>query len=346
MDNSTPLKIQSGGKYGEGVETDNDIISDDTITLAAAIDYGTLSATAKRTLIINPDESQKATYKLLFQAFEVLVASLKSGTKISEAYSTTLKVFSDEKDAEWVTAHVENSFGAGTGFKANDSLLSIIVDNTRVIASGNVFKASITLSNLKTESGKVYALNLCDTVIVTEKIEVVTGTVAKDYQHISYTLDDSEGESGSEDIKDDKADLDTEVILEKRTRGGLDSTGTEIKSEIKIKQHQEEIYAQKDSELQARFARNDIHFEEDKKEQTKILADQKAYKSEAQFPKGELKAGKVYVDAPHRALLFPIGDKWLPLHISFVKSVSKNDEGQWSYLRLNLHTPGETTLKI
>ena len=135
--------------------------------------------------------------------------------------------------------------------------------------------------------------------------------------------------------------------MEQRTRGGLDPSGRGYKSEIKIKQHQEEIYHQKDLDLQDRFAKNEIHFTEDKKEPNKILlANQRAYKSESQYPKGDLRPGKIYVDAPHRALLFPIGQKWLPLHISFVKSVSKNDEGQWSYLRLNLHTPGETTLKI
>lgn len=35
--------------------------------------------------------------------------------------------------------------------------------------------------------------------------------------------------------------------------------------------------------------------------------------------------------------------KWLPLHITLIKSVSNTSEGQWSYLRLNLFVPGITT---
>jgi nucleosome binding factor SPN SPT16 subunit len=46
-----------------------------------------MSAMASRTLIVNPKDEQKAAYILAHEAEELLIKSLKPGTKISDAYN-------------------------------------------------------------------------------------------------------------------------------------------------------------------------------------------------------------------------------------------------------------------
>lgn len=49
--------------------------------------YADMSAMASRTLIVNPKDEQKAAYILAHEAEELLIKSLKPGTKISDAYN-------------------------------------------------------------------------------------------------------------------------------------------------------------------------------------------------------------------------------------------------------------------
>ena len=54
---------------------------------------------------------------------------------------------------------------------------------------------------------------------------------------------------------------------------------------------------------------------------------------------------EIFVDDKHFAVLFPILEtKWLPIHISLIKSVSIQNEGQWSFMRVNLAVPGVTNM--
>lgn len=81
-----------------------------------------------------------------------------------------------------------------------------------------------------------------------------------------------------------------------------------------------------------------------KKEKVKKMGDISAYSSERQFPK-DLRPGQLYVDKAHDSILVPINSAtFVPFHISTIKNVSKTTEGQWTYLRLNFHIPGGSTL--
>ena len=47
----------------------------------------------------------------------------------------------------------------------------------------------------------------------------------------------------------------------------------------------------------------------------------------------------------HEALVVPIFGMAVPFHISNIKSVSKHEEGNYTYLRINLYCPGSTIIK-
>lgn len=53
-----------------------------------------------------------------------------------------------------------------------------------------------------------------------------------------------------------------------------------------------------------------------------------------------MKKGQVFVDEKNDTILLPINqDQFVPFHISTINTVSKSDQGQWTFLRINFHTP-------
>ena len=72
-----------------------------------------------------------------------------------------------------------------------------------------------------------------------------------------------------------------------------------------------------------------------------------SYRGEKEMPK-DLKAGLLYVDKIHNTILVPYNNTgvFVPFHVSTIKSVSTKTEGQWTYLRINFHIPGGSTLQF
>jgi nucleosome binding factor SPN SPT16 subunit len=64
----------------------------------------------------------------------------------------------------------------------------------------------------------------------------------------------------------------------------------------------------------------------------------KSYTSKNQFP-ADVKPNKIYVDSKAHSLILPINGLMVPFHISLVKNASVTDEGGFTFLRINFHTP-------
>jgi len=64
-----------------------------------------------------------------------------------------------------------------------------------------------------------------------------------------------------------------------------------------------------------------------------------SYSSLKKFPT-DLKKGHLYVDDEYNTILLPVSqEQFVPFHISTVNTVSQSCEGEWTYLRINFHTP-------
>jgi nucleosome binding factor SPN SPT16 subunit len=61
----------------------------------------------------------------------------------------------------------------------------------------------------------------------------------------------------------------------------------------------------------------------------------------------DVRAGQLYVDKNHDTILVPFNNNsFVPFHISTIKNVSTTNEGQFTFLRLNFHIPGSSTLQF
>ena len=50
---------------------------------------------------------------------------------------------------------------------------------------------------------------------------------------------------------------------------------------------------------------------------------------------------QIYVDRKAQTILLPVHGFAAPFHINTIKNASKNDEGDFTYLRNNFQTPGQ-----
>ena len=50
---------------------------------------------------------------------------------------------------------------------------------------------------------------------------------------------------------------------------------------------------------------------------------------------------QIYVDDARQTVILPINGYATPFHINTIKNVSKNEEGDYTYLRINFQSPGQ-----
>ena len=56
---------------------------------------------------------------------------------------------------------------------------------------------------------------------------------------------------------------------------------------------------------------------------------------------GLLTDQQIYVDRKAQSVILPVHGFAVPFHINTIKNASKNDEGEFTYLRINFQTPGQ-----
>ena len=220
-----------------------------------------------------------------------------------------------------------------------------------------VFCLRMSLEKLTSKKLKNYSLLLADTVIIKDqKRECITSALPKQYREISYTMEDEEKEdsgevSSEEERKKGKESRKHIYEEEKRVKTGKDEgekrrelrsrkETSSLEQEQKRKVHQKELQEKKLIELQERLEKNNISHS-DKKETVKHMEDLCSYKTRSEYP-SELKQNYVFIDNRKESLLVPMNNRMIPFHVNTVKNVSKAEEGQYSFLRINFHLPTGT----
>ena len=72
----------------------------------------------------------------------------------------------------------------------------------------------------------------------------------------------------------------------------------------------------------------------------------KSYSSLSNYPK-DIVPGQIYVDMKRHAILVPNSQStFIPFHVSTIKSISANVQGQWTFLRINFHYSNGNTIQF
>ncbi|KAH3679669.1 hypothetical protein WICMUC_000809 [Wickerhamomyces mucosus] len=336
----TPI-IQSGGKYDlkPSAVSNNENLHDNGVVIASlGIRYKSYCSNIGRTFLIDPSEQVEKNYDFLLQLEKYILSILKPGLKGQEIYSKSLEYIKKERpDLE---SNFTKNSGWIIGLEFRDSSFILNGKNERIIHDNSAFDITIGFNNLNDNKvndskSKNYSLLITDTVIINNG-EVSTLTdYTKNRSDISFYFKDE-----TENVKKEVADLDdiksgaNSKILKSKLR--TETKNHDENEEQRQKQIQKELHEKRQREGLQRFSDTKST---DPNERKVIFKKYDSYIKDTQIP-NFVKDLKIHVDVKNQTILIPISGRPVPFHINSYKNGSKNEEGEYTYLRLNFNSPG------
>ncbi|THH10989.1 hypothetical protein EW146_g8192 [Bondarzewia mesenterica] len=344
--------------------TEDNISHKGVLLVSVGMRYKGYCANVGRTFIVDPDKEQESIYNLLLSLQAELLPKMKDGTSARDVYHHA-SAFIKKKNPELEKHFVKNiGFGvsginslylihsklteAKMGMEFRDSAYLLSPKNGRQLKANMVFNLSLGFQDLEDKDKKKYALQLVDTVKIGHDKAICLTEGVKSTKDTLFYLTPDEGEEETKPAKK----LPTKPVnggaspMKNKTAGGKvlrNKTRSAAQEEVlhstatKIKEHQRELHQALQSEGLAK------HSEEGGGgggKEGKGWKRFQSYKGEAGLPEGA-ESLRIYVDRKAQTIILPIHGFAVPFHINTIKNVSKNDEGEFTYLRVNFQTPGQ-----
>ncbi|KAI5983780.1 FACT complex subunit SPT16 [Pisolithus albus] len=281
------------------------------ILIAVGMRYKSYCANLGRSVIVDPSKEQEDIYNLLLSLQSELMREMKDGVTAREVYQRALEFIKDKKPE--LEKHFVKNVGSVIGLEFRDSAYVLSSKNARHLRTNMVFNLSLGFSDLVDDTGKKYALHLVDTVRVgPDKATFLTDGAKLPIDTLFYlnTAED-QGDDQAKSSKNPPAKLPTNGTPGKIRRQGQTA---------KIKEHQAELHAALQREGLAKYSEN---------------------WRQAWREGGKLKHYVLPSTAKRKLSFFLCTGFAVPFHINTIKNVSKNDEGDFTYLRINFQTPGQ-----
>lgn len=144
-----PILIQSGDIFTLNkfnVSSDTNKLNSETVYINVCGKYKDMNVMASRTLLVNPEDSQKKAYNLTSEALDVCIKNIVVGQPIKNAYIAA-KEFIRSKNPDLAT-HLHNNFGFGIGCSIKEDALMINETNETLVQPNMAFHVRITLSEV------------------------------------------------------------------------------------------------------------------------------------------------------------------------------------------------------
>jgi nucleosome binding factor SPN SPT16 subunit len=334
--------IQSGGQYQLKFST---VSSDEklhfgTIVCCLGVRYKSYCSNVVRTMFVEPTKEMQDNYTFLLSVYEKILSSLKEGVKLCDVYNTALEMV--EKERPELKDNFTRNAGFVTGIEFRESSLLLSPKCQLPIRKGMLFNVNIGLAGLtnpeaQDTAGKTYSLFIGDTVLVAEDGPAVelTGISKKKMSSIAIFLGDEDEEQENGPGPDIEEQL-SKKFLTNRTR-------METTSEDRRMKRQKELAKKVNEEAMKRFQ---DHKDEQISKRPK-LSSNVAYKHVSSVPRdAEVQNLRIFVDRKYEAIVLPVHGAPLPFHISTIKNISKSEEGDYVYLRINFFFPGSSLGRI
>lgn len=335
--------VQSGGKYDlrTNATADDNQLHGGIILSTMGLRYKSYCSTIARTFLIDPNKAQEKYYSFLVDLQWKVLSDISDGAVCKDIYSKAVS-FIKAKHPE-LEKHFLKNIGAGIGIEVRDSNLVISPKSTRVLKDGMTLYITLGFHDLENpkpqdSKSKTYSLLLSDTIRVTAGDPIVfTGGCPKDLKETAFYFKEDEPE---EKVKAKKpapkpAPAKNTAVLKSKLRG--ERKEIDEGAEQKRREHQKKLAQAKQEEGLARYSQGGAVGDGKGK---KLIKRFESYKRENQLPLACADL-KIVVDPKSQTIVVPIFGRPVPFHIATLKNVSKNDEGDFTYLRINFLSPGQ-----
>lgn len=348
LDWATPPLIQSGGDYDLKFtkDADNQNIHGGVLVASLGFRYNSYASCVARTYLVDPNKSQENAYKIVLAARDAALKEIRDGGAAKTVYEKAIGVIKSKKPE--FEKHFVKDVGAGVGLEARDATFILNGKTERTLRNGMTFTLSIGLNDLENpqpqdKRSSKYSILLVDTVRVSQAGDAVfvLTNAGSEFDQAVFTFrdDDQEEErkTSSKPKKDSRIGSVAQSNVTKTRLRNERSTNVDAEKEAARRAHQKELHAKKQQEGMARFpdetgAMNGVEEKKFKKFES--------YKRDNQFP-SKVENLIVCVDERSQTVNVPIMGRPVPFHIHSIKNASRNDEGGFTYLRINFLSPGQ-----
>ncbi|KAJ1954193.1 FACT complex subunit spt16, partial [Linderina pennispora] len=347
---STDPVVQSGGRYdlSPSGASDTAQLHAGTVVCTLSMRYFMYSASISRTFLVDPTPEQERNYGLLLTLQKQMLDWVKPGVKMSAIYSQAV-AYVREHRPDLADNFVKNC-GFVTGIEMSDGTNIISATCDEVVQTSMVLTLRVGLENMtnpkaKDSQSRTYSYQLVDTVVVKESGAEFLTVCSKEPNDVLFFFNDEESTPAAKsEAKREKSSASssasrrapvtrTSAILPSKFRS---EEKEEESSMRKRREHQKELIAKLLVDGRRRFAGD----EGDDGEEKQVIKKFESYKRETALPR-EAQSCRIIVDERADTIVLPIYGMAVPFHISALKNISKNDEGEYVYLRLNMVSPGQ-----
>ncbi|KAL1669350.1 FACT complex subunit-domain-containing protein [Schizophyllum commune] len=321
----------------------NDNIAHKGVLLAAfALRYKGYAANVGRTWIVDPTPEQEAQYNLLLSLQNELLSKIGDGVVAKDVYQHALDYVRD-KSPDLEKNFVKN-VGFSMGIEFRDPTFLLSGKNNRTIQSNMVFNLALGFTDLVDKNGQKYALQLADTIKVDGSKSVLLTEGARSTKDTLFFLTPEEDEKPKKSErkppvqpKSNGTPLKSKTVAGKVLRNQRRAKQEEDQSHLqRFIEHQRELHQKVQNDGLERYS----HGSGGKGGEDKTWKKFQSYKGEMALPP-EVERLRVFVDRKAQTVILPINGFAVPFHVNTIKNVSKNDEGEFTYLRINFQTPGQ-----
>ncbi|KAG8690718.1 FACT complex subunit spt16 [Ceratobasidium sp. 423] len=318
-----------------------------------SIRYKGYSAHVSRTFFVDPSKEQEGIYSFVLSLQSELLSKLRDGTPAKDVYAHAISHIKQKKPE--LEKHFTKNVGFGMGIEYRDSSYLLSPKNARQVKAGMIFNLSIGFSDLEDKDGNKYAILVSDTVKVgQEKAVCLTeGTKATDevmffFQDEAASKSKSKSDSPSKSkskpasakkVASPNGKMVGSKVLRNKTRQQSADQDASASTLARIAAHQKELHAQRQADGMDRFADEEGGTGGKERKTWKRF---QSYKGDAALPK-EVDSMRIHVDRRNMTIVVPVHGFAVPFHINTIKNVSKLDEGEVTYLRINFQSPGQLT---
>lgn len=339
--------IQSGKSFDlrTHVQSNNDqLYSNGCILATCGMRYEGYCTNVSRTFLIDPSEEMTRNYDFALELqSEIINNLLKVGNTAKAIYEGALK-YTEEKRPDLVPHFAKNvGYLIGLGFKDFDFILQAKNDY-RKVSAGDCFNVAVGFNGLTdSKSGTTYALLLADTVQITSDetpVAKILTTTTKTRAQISFFFNNEEEDKDKKKpaipVNSSAQDRNSK-ILRTKLRGDARGESEDAQKEQIRKENQRKLHEklQKDGLLKYTKADSSVSG----KELRPYFKKYESYVHESQIP-NNVRDLRIHVDWKTQTIIIPIYGRPVPFHINSYKNGSKNEEGEYTYLRLNFNAPG------
>ncbi|GAA5917004.1 hypothetical protein JCM6882_001301 [Rhodosporidiobolus microsporus] len=334
--------IQSGGNYDlkSSAQTDDQRLKPGVILCSLGIRYKSYCSNVGRTFMIDPTPDQEKNYLFLVDLQKFALSELREGAVCKDVYQKILdKIEADRPDL--VQYFVKNA-GFGMGLEFRDPAYLLTPKGTRKIKNDTVFSLTLGFNGIPGGKNGQYAVSLVDTVQVGKTGATVLSEGMKGKDDIMFYLEEEEKKpSKSAQAKEGSSRRNaapTAVVKSKLRNENRDIDADALN---RRKQHQRDLAARRQEEGMEKYSGDGGGGGNNREKQWRRF---ESYVKDSQLPDA-VGHQKIVVDARRLTIILPINGFAVPFHVNTLKSVIKQEEGDYTVLRFMFTTPGAITGK-